>query len=57
MLIHPSREVWIAVLLMKKVTIPMKYADFPNVFSKQSADVLPERIGVYEYASKLVDSK
>ena len=37
--------------------MPAKYSDFADVFSKESAEVLPERIGINEHAIKLEDGK
>ena len=42
--VHPDREVQIAALIadIAPVTIPAEYLNFKNVFSKESATVLPE---------------
>lgn len=35
----------------------MKYANFAYVFSKELAEVLPEKIGINKYTIELIDSK
>ena len=50
MTIHPAKKAQLTLLLAKQVTVPAKYSDFANIFSKNSANVLPERIGVNEHA-------
>ena len=45
------------MLLAKKVIVPAEYSDFANVFSKKSAEVLPECIKINEHAIKLEDGK
>ena len=40
--IHPAREVQIALLPTKEVTISKEYSDFSDVFSEEKASVLPE---------------
>ena len=57
MTIHPAWKAKIALLLAKKVTVPAKYSDFADVFSKESAEVLPERTGINEHAIELEDGK
>ena len=57
MTIHPAREAQIASLLAEEVTVPAEYSDFADVFSKESAEVLPERTGINEHAIKLEDGK
>ena len=39
MTIYPDWEAQIASLLVEKVTIPAKYADFFDIFSKKSAEM------------------
>ena len=56
MTIHPAWEAQIASLLAKKVTVPVEYSDFADVFSKKSAEVLPERTGINKHAIELEDS-
>ena len=46
-----------AFLLAKKVTVPGKYLDFANVFSKKLANVFSEQTRVNEHAIKLKKSK
>ena len=53
MTIHPTWEDQIALLLTKKFTIPAKYANFANVFSKELAKVLSKRIRIKIYAIEL----
>ena len=55
--IHPDREAQIASLLTEKVKIPDEYSDFTNVFSKEKALVLPERIELNKHAIDLEDGK
>ena len=38
-------------------TVPAEYSDFADVFSKESAEVLPERTGINEHAIELEDGK
>ena len=46
-----------ALLIAEKVTVPIEYSDFANVFSKESAKVLLKRIGINEHAVKLEKCK
>ena len=57
MTIHPALKAQIASLLAEKVTVPAKYSDFANIFSKESGKVLPERTGINEHAIELEDGK
>ena len=57
MTIHPARKAQLTLLLAKKVTVPVEYLDFANVFSKKSANVLPEQTGVNKHAIKLEKGK
>ena len=57
MTIHPARKAQIASLLAEKITVLAKYSDFANVFSKESAEVLSERIGMNKRAIELEDTK
>ena len=41
MTIHPAREDQIALLLAEKVIVPAEYSDFADIFSKESAEMLP----------------
>ena len=45
------------MLNAKEVTMPVEYSDFANVFSKESAKVLPEHTGINKHAIKLEDGK
>ena len=56
-IIYLARETQMALLLAKKVTVPAKYTDFADVFSNESANILPEQIGVNEHAIKLEEGK
>ena len=47
----------IASVLIEKVTVPAKYSDFANVFSKKLAKVHPEQTGVNEHAIELEEGK
>ena len=51
--IHPAREAQLALLLTKEVTVPNEYLDFADVFSENSANVLPKRTGANEHIIKL----
>ena len=57
MTIHPSRKAQLALLLAEKFSMPTKYSDFTDVFSKKSTNVLPERTGANEHAIELEKSK
>ena len=57
MTIHPAWKAQIASLLAKEIIVPTEYSDFANVFSKESAEVLSERIGINEHAIELEDGK
>ena len=46
-----------ALLLAKEVTVPAKYSDFADVFSKKLANILSEQIGVIEHTIELEKSK
>ena len=55
--IHPDRAAQIASLLTEEVKIPDEYSDFTDVFSKEKALVLPERIELNEHAIDLENGK
>ena len=55
--IHLAREAQIVLFITEKVTVPAKYLDFADVFSKKLAEVLPERTDINKHAIKLVDGK
>ena len=57
MTIHSAWKAQIALLLAKKVTVPVKYADFSDVFLKKSAKMLLGCIGVIEHANELENDK
>ena len=57
MTIHPAKKAEIALWLAKKVTLPNKYLDFTNVFSKMSTNILLECTGVNEHTLELEKSK
>ena len=57
MTIYPARKAQLALLLAKKVTVPVKYLYFANVFSEKSANVLPEQTGANEHAIELEKGK
>ena len=57
MTIHPAWKAQIASPVAEKVTVPAKYSDFADVFSKKSEEVLPEQIGINKHAIKLEDDK
>ena len=45
------------LLLAKKVTVPVKYSDFADIFLKKLTNIFPEQIGINEHAIKLEKSK
>ena len=57
--IHPDREVQVAALIADKapVAIPAEYSDFEDVFSKESAAVLPEHTEINTHAIDLEEGK
>ena len=57
MTIHPAQKAQIALLLTKEITVPVKYSDFADVFSKKAAKVLPVRIGIHKHVIELEDGK
>ena len=57
MIIHPARKAKIALLLPKKITVLAEYLDFADIFSKESAKVLPERTGINKHAIELEEDK
>ena len=56
-LIYPAQKAQITLLIAKKVTVPAKYINFANIFSKKLAKILLERTGINEHAIELVDNK
>ena len=57
MSMHSAKKAQLALLLAKKVTVPIEYLDFADVFLEKSANILPERIGANEHAIKLEEDK
>ena len=57
MMIHPVYKAQIASFLGEKVTILAKYLDFADVFSKESAELLPKRTKINKHAIKIEDGK
>ena len=55
--IHRARKAQLALLLTKKVTMPIKYLDFVNVFLEKLANVLSERTGANEHTIELEKGK
>ena len=55
--IYLAREAQIALLLVQKVTVLAKYSDFANVFSEESANILPEQTRVNKHNIKLEKAK
>ena len=55
--IYLARKAQIALLITKKVTVPAKYSDYADVFSKKSAKVLPKQTCINEYTIKLEEDK
>ena len=52
-MIYPAQKAPIALLLAQKITFIANHADFADVFSKKSAELLPKRIGIKKDAIKL----
>ena len=57
MTIHLAWEARIASLLAKEVTVSVKNFDYADVFSKESAEVLPERTSINEHVIQLKKGK
>ena len=59
MKVHPDREVQIVILIADEafVTILAEYSDFEDVFSKESAAVLPEHTEINTHAIDLEEGK
>ena len=57
MSIHPAREAQLALLLTKKITAPVEYSDFANVFLAKSANILLEQPGANKHAIELEEGK
>ena len=57
MSINPAREAQLALLLTKKVTVPIEYSDFTNVFSEKSANVLLEQTRANAHAIELEEGR
>ena len=55
--IHPARKAQLALLLIKKVTVPVEYSDFADVFLEKSANVHPERTWANEHAIEVEEGK
>ena len=56
-LIHSSHQAQVALLMSEKTGIPIKYSNFSNVFSLDSAVELPEYIGINDHLINLLDDK
>ena len=57
MLIHPSCQTKVAVLMSKETEIPAGYSNFFDVFSLDFATKLPEHIRINDYLINLLDDK
>ena len=55
--IYLAWETQIVLLLAKRVTVLMEYADFVNVFLKELAEMLSKRTDINEHTIKLEESK
>ena len=55
--IHPAQKAQIAMLLAKKITVPVRYTNFTNVFSGELTELLSKRTSNNIYAIKLVFCK
>ena len=56
MIIHLAWKVQIALLIAEKVTVPIKSADFSNIFLKELVKVLLEWTGINKHVGKLVNT-
>ena len=56
--IHPSCRPQRTSLIAKETPtkVPVKYADFADIFTPNLASELPEHTGINDYAIKLVDA-
>ena len=52
MTIDPARKAQMALLLAKKVTIPVEYSDFADMFLEKSANIILVQTGVNEHNIK-----
>ena len=52
-----AKKAQMALLLAKKVIVPVKYLDFADFFLKKSANILPKQIGVNKFAIRLQKDK
>ena len=50
--IHLARKAQMALVLTRKVTVPVEYLDFADVFLEKLANILPERTRVNKHAIK-----
>ena len=55
--IYLVKKAQMVLLLVKKVTVPAKYLDFTNIFSKKSSNILLKQTGVNEHAIELEKGK
>ena len=53
MLIYLAKKAQIALLVVKKVQIPIKYSDFLNIFLKKKALILLETTKFNQHFTKL----
>ena len=51
------REAYMTLLLAEKITVPVKYSDFADLFLEESANILLEQTGVNERVIKLEKGK
>ena len=57
MTIHLARKAQIALFILKKITVPAKYSDFANIFSKELAKMFSKYTGIKKYTIKLEKDK
>ena len=57
MSIHPAKKAYLALLLTKKVTVPIENSDFADVFLEKSVNILTERTRGNEHAMELEKGK
>ena len=55
--IYPARKAQFALLLTEKVTVPIDYSDFADVFSEKLGKVLLKQTGANKHAIELEESK
>lgn len=57
MRIHLAWEARMALILNEELTVSMEYANFADIFSKESAKILPKSTSVNKHAIQLIYAK